>query len=47
MSNPGMVNGFVTIKNHIVNESKWMLKMPYIHYIDVEVMNSFSRTSLY
>ena len=34
MSNPGMINGFVTI--HTDDESILMLKMPYIHYIDVK-----------
>jgi hypothetical protein len=45
MSNPRMLNGFVTV-NHTDNESIKMLKMPYNHYIDVKVMHSVSRNSL-
>ncbi len=45
MSNPITQRGFVTIQSLLVTKHM-MFKMPYIHYIDVKVMNNVSRKSL-
>jgi hypothetical protein len=39
--------GFVTRKSHNNYESTQMLKCQHFNYIDVKIMNSVSRTSLY